>query len=139
MYIHIYIHVFRCKSAGPLGPPGCEAYLTKIVRLYDTVQKSSKPVFLSIRASAGAPGKDLLPPPRRVLLLWFVSQVICAFLLRNADTYPILELQRGRTEVLNKGGTDFWAPIPITRCPQPIFINYPLLFFAAVCCCRLLH
>ena len=55
--------------------------------------------------SAGAPGKDLLPPPRRIALLWFVSQVICAFLLRNADTYPILELQRGRTEVLNKGGT----------------------------------
>ena len=72
-----------------------------------------------VRASAGAPGKDLLPPPRRVLLLWFVSQVICAFLLRNADTYPILELQRGRTEVLNKGGTNFWAPIPIARCPQP--------------------
>ena len=41
--VHIYIYIYI--SAGPLGPPGCEAFYTKIVRLYATVQKSSKPVF----------------------------------------------------------------------------------------------
>ena len=40
-----------------------------------------------------------------------MSQVISAFLLQNADTYCILELQRGRTEVLNKGGTTVGATL----------------------------
>ena len=40
-----------------------------------------------------------------------MSQVIWAFLLQNADTYCILELQRGRTEVLNKGGTTVGATL----------------------------
>ena len=36
-----------------------------------------------------------------------MSQVICAFLLRNADTYRILELPSGRTEILTKVGFGF--------------------------------
>ena len=46
-----------------------------------------------------------LPSPRRVLLLWFVSDNSTSYLSQNADIYRILELRRGRTEVLNKGGT----------------------------------
>ena len=40
-----------------------------------------------------------------------MSQVISAFLLQNADTYCILELQQGQTEVLNKGGTTVGATL----------------------------
>ena len=32
-------------------------------------------------------------------------------IILGPDTYAISELQRERTEVLNKGGANFWAPI----------------------------
>ena len=49
---------------------------------------------------------DLHPIMRTI-----VSRVIWSFSCQNADTYAISELQRGCTEVLNKGGTNFWAPM----------------------------
>ena len=73
-----------------------------------------------------------------------MSRVIWSFWAQNADTYAISELQRGCTEVLNKGGTDFWyrllgsnshCPLPTTDVYQlssPVLCRRPLLQAAAL-------
>ena len=89
--------------------------------------------YLVYRASAGAPGKDLLAPPRRGSLLDAGSRITFSKKCQNADTYAFWSSQvlpSGRTEVLTKGGTGFlgasgpWMSIfiriyPIFKCIYP--------------------
>ena len=77
------------------------------MRLYQGPPNQS---YLVCRASVGAPGKDILPSPRRVRLLYAGSRVTflksVKMLIRIAF-WSSQVLPSGRTEVLTKGGTGF--------------------------------